>query len=198
MRIITIAASLNRNSKSRVLGMEAHRALEARGVDADFLDLQDFPLPFAGTEGWWEDANAKAIAARIGAAQGIVLSAPVYNYDLSAAAKNLVELTGDAWEGKVVGFLCASGGPRSYMSTLGFANSLMLDYRCIILPRFVYTVNEDWQKLEIGNPEIKARILGFAQEMARLTYALGTQAPSPSAAAAPQTAPSTAGTKVSA
>jgi NAD(P)H-dependent FMN reductase len=183
MRIITIAASLNKGSKSRVLGLEAHSALEARGVDADFLDLQDISLPFAGTERWWADENAKSLAERIGLAQGIILSAPVYNYDLSAAAKNLVELTGDSWEGKVVGFLCASGGPRSYMSALGFANSLMLDFRCIILPRFVYTVTEDWQGMQISNPEIKDRILGFAHEMARITRALGAPVPAASASA---------------
>ena len=39
----------------------------------------------------------------------IVLATPVYNYHVSAATKNLIELTGSAWEDKLVGFLCAAG-----------------------------------------------------------------------------------------
>ena len=69
---------------------------------------------------------------------GIVVATPIYNYDASAAAKNLVELTGRAWQNKVVGFLCAAGGDGSYMSIMALANSLMLDFRCVIVPRFVY------------------------------------------------------------
>ena len=60
-------------------------------------------------------------------------------YDLNAAAKNFIELTGRAWTNKVVGFICAAGGKGSYMSVTSFMNSLMLDFRCIIIPRFVYT-----------------------------------------------------------
>ena len=33
----------------------------------------------------------------------------------------------------------AAGGKSSYMSPISYMNSLMLDYRSIIIPRFVYT-----------------------------------------------------------
>ena len=46
----------------------------------------------------------------VAAARCVLLAAPVYNYDVNAAAKNLVELTGRAWEGKVVGLLLSAGG----------------------------------------------------------------------------------------
>ncbi len=67
---------------------------------------------------------------------------PIYNYDVNAAAKNLIELTGRAWTNKVVAFLCAAGGQGSYMSVMPLANSLMLDFRCVIVPRFVYATGE--------------------------------------------------------
>ena len=73
--------------------------------------------------------------------KAILLATPIYNYDVSAAAKNMVELTGSAWRDKTVGFICAAGGTSSYMSVMGLANSLMLDFRCIILPRFVYATD---------------------------------------------------------
>ena len=42
------------------------------------------------------------------AADAILLAVPIYNYDVNAAAKNLVEHTGSAWENKIVGFLAAA------------------------------------------------------------------------------------------
>jgi len=38
-------------------------------------------------------------------ADGLPLAAQVYNYDL-AAAKNMIELSGTAWENKIIGSLC--------------------------------------------------------------------------------------------
>ena len=73
---------------------------------------------------------------RIAAARVIMLAVPIYNYDANAAVKNLIELTGSAWEDKIVGFACAAGGQSSYMSIIGLANSLMLDFRCIILAQW--------------------------------------------------------------
>ena len=57
---------------------------------------------------------------------------------MNAVAKNLIELTGQAWTDKLVGFISSAGGKGSYMSPMSYANSLMLDFRCIIIPRFVY------------------------------------------------------------
>jgi NAD(P)H-dependent FMN reductase len=74
----------------------------------------------------------------------IIVATPIYNYDANAAVKNLLELTGSSWEDKTVGFLCAAGGGSSYMSIMGLANSLMLDFRCLIIPRFVYAHGRDF------------------------------------------------------
>ncbi len=64
---------------------------------------------------------------------------PVYNYDVNAVAKNFIELMGeDALGNKTVGFMLSAGGGGSYMAVMPFANSLMLDFRCWIVPRFLY------------------------------------------------------------
>ena len=115
----------------------------------------------------------QALAAHSGAAQGVIIATPVYNYDANAAAKNLVELTGRAWTGKVVGFICAAGGTSSYMSVLGLANSLMLDFRCHIVPRVVYAPEAEAEDAEFGEAAIAKRIEALAAEFLRLTAALG-------------------------
>jgi NAD(P)H-dependent FMN reductase len=98
----------------------------------------------------------------------ILVGVAVYNSDVNAAVKNLLELTGSAWEDKVVGFLCAAGGRSSYMSVMGFANSLMLDFRCLIIPRFAYATGNDFSGDSVSNPEVEKRILQLAEDARRL------------------------------
>ena len=86
--------------------------------------------------------GSKKLSTEVETADGILIAAPVYNYDVAAATKNMIELTGSAWQDKIVGFLCAAGGMGSYMSVMAYANSLMLDFRCVIIPRFVFATSE--------------------------------------------------------
>ena len=95
-----------------------------------------------------------------------------YNFDANAAVKNLIELTGSAWENKVVGFLCAAGGMSSYMSIMSLANSLMLDFRSVVVPRFVYAVGEAFADGRIVDPKVTSRVAELAKETARLGGAL--------------------------
>ena len=115
------------------------------------------------------------MVAAISSAKGIILCVPVYNYDVNAAAKNLIELTGPSWMGKVVGFACAAGGHGSYMSVMGVANSLMLDFRCHILPRFVYALGDAFQGDSITDPTVTERIEELSNEKVRVTGALSTE-----------------------
>ncbi|NNJ26143.1 hypothetical protein LzC2_22230 [Planctomycetes bacterium LzC2] len=107
----------------------------------------------------------------------MLLAAPVYNFDVNAAAKNLVELAGRSWEGKTIGLLMSAGGQGSYMSGMGLANSLMLDFRCHIVPRFVYATGdafspiseEEWQ---ITDEEVRRRVEELVDETVRVSRAL--------------------------
>jgi FMN reductase len=116
--------------------------------------------------------GSKKLSAAIGAADGILIAAPVYNYDVAAATKNMIELTGSAWENKIVGFLCAAGGHASYMSVMAYANSLMLDFRCVIIPRFAFATSNAFDGERISDKKITARIEQVADELVRFTKAL--------------------------
>ena len=108
--------------------------------------MRESPLPMCDGGPAYQHENVAPLAAAISQADPILLAVPVYNYDANAAAKNLIELTGRAWTGKVVGFLCAAGGQGSYMSVMSLANSLMLDFRCLIVPRFVYATGDHFNE----------------------------------------------------
>jgi FMN reductase len=86
--------------------------------------------------------------------------------------KNLIELTGSAWEDKVVAFLNAAGGYSSYMSVMSVANSLMLDFRCVIVPRFVYAVGSAFRDGGVSDGKVAARIDQLANELVRFATRL--------------------------
>jgi FMN reductase len=160
---LVISTSLRPGSLSRMLGQ-----FLAKELGGEHLDLREYPLPMCDGVAAYADPNVEKLRARIAAARVIFLSVPIYNYDANAAAKNLVELTGGAWADKIVGFACAAGGMSSYMSLIGLANSLMLDFRCVILPRFVYATGDDFDAGKITSAEIKKRLKQLADSARRL------------------------------
>ena len=166
--ILIISASLNPDSNSRVLAHETARVLAGTGAAAEVIDLRDHPLPLCDGGAAYADPAVAHLKARLAAADAIVVAVPIYNYDGNAAFKNLVELTGRAWENKPVAFLCAAGGKSSYMSVMALANSLMLDFRCLIVPRFVYATGDDFVDGRLVNEEQVRRVAQLAQATLRL------------------------------
>jgi NAD(P)H-dependent FMN reductase len=174
--LLVISCSLNPDSRSRVMARHAVEALTERGAEAELLDLQDWPLPLCDGNASYEDPNVAPLTETISAADGVLIAAPVYNFDVNAAAKNLVELTDKAWQDQVVGFLLAAGGQSSYMSVLGFANSLMLDFRCLILPRFVYATKQAFDGDRISEPLVTARIDELVEKLIAVSSAVRNKA----------------------
>lgn len=141
---LVISASLRSSSLSRIMAETLRDAYAAMEVSHHFIDLREYVLPLCDGEAAYEHPHVTTLTELVESARVIILATPIYNYDSNAAAKNLIELTGKAWEDKIIGFLCAAGGASSYMSIMSLANSLMLDFRCLIIPRFVYARSEDF------------------------------------------------------
>lgn len=175
MKFLVISTSANPDSNSRKMGRLAFECLQDAKVDCRWLDTRELNLPHCDANTCYADPAVKDIAAAIKAADGILVAAPVYNYDVSAAAKNMLELTGQAWNDKIVGFLCAAGGQGSYMSVMAYANSLMLDFRCTIIPRFVYATGESFGQDGITDRKVTRRIQDLALEVIRYAQGLRGQ-----------------------
>jgi FMN reductase len=171
-KYLVISTSGNPDSNSRRLARIAFGALEKAKVECTWLDISQLGLPLCDADACYSQPAAQTVSKAIKAADGVLMGTPVYNYDVSAAAKNLVELTGSAWEDKVVGFLCAAGGMSSYMSVMAFANSLMLDFRCVIIPRFVYATGRAFDGDALTDKEVGERIEELAGELIKFTTAL--------------------------
>ena len=111
--------------------------LEKHLKDVIFFDLQENPLPMCDGDECYDLPEVLDFREKVKNAKGIIMAIPVYNYNVSSGAKNAVELGGRMLYDKIFGFICAAGGKSSYMSVMSFANSLMIDYRCIIIPKSV-------------------------------------------------------------
>ena len=172
LKHLVISTSGNPDSNSRRMGRVALAHLRKQKVECDWIDIREMDLPLCDADKCYGMPGSKKLAAAIEEAAGILVAAPVYNYDVAAAAKNMIELTGSAWENKIVGFLCAAGGAASYMSVMAYANSLMLDFRCVIIPRFVFATSDAFDGENITDKKVTERIENVADELVRFTKAL--------------------------
>src|SRR6195256_4040609 len=169
---LVISTSGSPDSNSRRMGRAAFAHLQKKKVDCDWIDIREMELPLCDADKCYGMPGSKKLSAAIENADGILIAAPVYNYDVAAAAKNMIELTGSVWEDKIVGFLCAAGGTSSYMSVMAYANSLMLDFRTVIIPRFVYATGSAFDDDRLKDKEVAERIRQVADELVRFTKAL--------------------------
>ncbi len=170
--VLIVSCSLNPKSRSRILARMAEERLNERGIETVFVDLREANLPFCDGDSAYAAEPVQQVAKQIQDADAILLAVPIYNFDVNAACKNLIELTGTAWKDKVVGFLCAAGGKTSYMGPLKLANSLMLDFRTIIVPRFVYAEAADFREDVVSSEQVLARIEEVAATLVRLAEAI--------------------------
>lgn len=171
---LVLSTSLDPASRSRLLARRAHEVLAASHPGSRFIDLRESApdLPLCDADACYAHPALPALREAIAGARGIALAFAVYNFGAAAAAKNLIELTGDAWEGKVVALLAAAGGGNSFMAPMSMAMSLMLDFRCIIIPRFVYAPGAAFGDGAISDSKIGERVDQLARELMRVANAL--------------------------
>jgi len=104
MSILIISCSLNPESKSRLLAEFAFNALQDLSVETQFINLQNYDLPICDGADAYNHPALTELSEAIAAADGIILATPIYNYNVAAATKNLLELTNDAWNHRSLGF----------------------------------------------------------------------------------------------
>ena len=168
MSYLVISTSLREGSRSKIMA----KALAENVKDSELFDLQNNPLPLCDGDKCYDLPEVIDFRKKVRNAKGIIMAIPIYNFNVSSGAKNVIELGGKMLYDKVFGFICAAGGKSSYMSVMSFANSLMIDYRCIIIPKFVYALKNDFDGNKITSPEIKQLISELGKDLIRISGAL--------------------------
>lgn len=93
------------------------------GVEAELIDLRDWPLPFfdepvspSMQQGKYTNELATKWAKKIGQADGYIIVTPEYNHGYPAVLKNALDYVYSEWNNKPVGFVSyggVAGGTRS-------------------------------------------------------------------------------------
>ena len=169
MSYLVISTSLREGSRSKIMA----KVLAESVKDSEFFDLQNNLLPMCDGDKCYDLPEVIDFRKKVKNAKGIIMAIPIYNFNVSSGAKNVIELGGKMLYDKVFGFICAAGGKSSYMSVMSFANSLMIDYRCFIIPKFVYALKNDFDGDKITSPDIKERIDELGKDLVRISDALG-------------------------
>jgi len=173
MNFAVINANLAPGGKTAHLAETVSALFSGAGHGTRLFSLSEWDLPACDGGLCYKNEKTIALTAELAKADALVLVAPIYNFDLNAAAKNLIELTGYSWKGKAVGLVCTAGAEKSYLSPLGFMNSLSTDYRCLVSPRYVYVTRADFSS-DNTLPEdggIRRRLAFLAKELPILAEA---------------------------
>ena len=86
------------------------KSLENSIDNVEFFDLQDNPLPMCDGDECYDLPEVLEFREKVKNADGIIMATPVYNFNVSSGAKNIVELGGSMLYDKIFGFMCAAGG----------------------------------------------------------------------------------------
>lgn len=94
MNLLVFAGSLRADSCNKKFAREALRLIKEMGVDGEFLDLKDYPMPvydgdIESTSGIPE--STRKLGKKIAAADALVISTPEYNGSIPGILKNVVD-----------------------------------------------------------------------------------------------------------
>lgn len=170
LKHLVISCSLSTTSRSALMADYLTKSLEVSGDSVESVDLRSFELPFCDGSSAYSHPNVIQLSQKIADAHSITLAVPIYNYDVGGPARNIISLTGQVWTEKVVGLIGAAGGDRSFMSLVSLGNSLMLDFRSVVVPRYVYASKAEFAS---GRPqgEIANRLDLLAADLGRFATA---------------------------
>lgn len=154
-RLLILSTSLSSQSRSRILCRYAYQTAQQRRLDAGLVDLQDHRVLPYGMEG---SKGLDIIGKEMEGASAFLIGHPLYNFNMSAILKAVLERFGEHFEGKVAGLMVAAGGRHGYMSVMSVATTLMLDFRTWVVPRFVFASRDEFEAEEIPSNDIRSRV----------------------------------------
>jgi NAD(P)H-dependent FMN reductase len=110
VHVVAVTGSLRDASHTRTSLRHALRAAEGRGATTELLDLRAFDLPPLDPDVDGR-GDGERFAARVRAADSVLLGTPVYHGSYSGVLKNALDYCGfDEFDETTVGLLAVAGG----------------------------------------------------------------------------------------
>ncbi|HEY9816444.1 MAG TPA: NADPH-dependent FMN reductase [Candidatus Obscuribacterales bacterium] len=179
MKIVSIAGSPSHPSRSYAVLEEAQKILNAQGVELEILLVRDLPAEDL-LHAKFDSAAINAAAAQVTAADGVIISTPVYKAAYTGVLKAFLDLLPQkALVGKPV-LPIATGGALAHLLAIDYAlNPVLGVLGATHILQGVYLVDTQFQRLETGGiefnePDLQAR---FHSAIAELTHAIPARVP---------------------
>ena len=154
MTIQVVSFLHNPNSKLNLLANEI-----ANVSSTSVLNIAELDLPLCDGFTCYKDPKVIALQEQLKNISSFIFCSPIYCYDVNAITKNFIELCGQQLSSKVIGIAVTAGGSKSYMAPLSFIQSLSLDFRCHIPPKYLYVESADYDdNLKQFKTDIQHRI----------------------------------------
>ncbi len=119
---IIVGSTRNQRFGEKPAKWISEEAKKIEGIEAELIDLRDYPLPFfdypqspAALDGKYPNEVALKLAKKIDWADAFIIVSPEYNHGYSAVLKNALDYLYQEWNNKPVGFVSwgGVGGARS-------------------------------------------------------------------------------------
>ena len=86
------------------------------------------------------------------------------NYSINDSLKIILDTCFKNVEGKFFGIICASGGEKSYLSTMHLSQICMNEWKMIQLPRIIYGARKDFENNQVKSQQLLDWIELFCNE----------------------------------
>ena len=176
---LIVSASLDPESRSERIARRYCEALVVRGVASTFVTLKDYAIPDFDNPSELPP-DCQILHRMVLDAEAVVLAGPIYNWGSSAELKRFIEFVGTtppdgtrrgAFFDKIVTFIASAGLPHGYMGFAPTMASMILDFKCIINPYYVFVHNQHWDAGRIDD-DASRRIERSADVLVALMRAL--------------------------
>lgn len=155
MKIAILLGSIRHDRQSHRLAFYLKNELTEKGLDVNFIDLQQFSLPVFGEQVSEEQGNTiEAITNLLKNSHKVVIVTPEYHSNISAALKNVIEYCGTALSGKVVAVASASASKFGGLHASDILQITLLNLgaqlssKRLLVPEIHFAFNENFQPLQ--------------------------------------------------
>ena len=113
------AGSARRDSINKKLAVAAAEIARAAGIEVEFLDLADYPMPLydGDVEAEAFPENVRAVREKMIAADGFLLACPEYNGSITPLLKNTIDWVSRPQEGVAEGLVAYQGKVAALVAT---------------------------------------------------------------------------------
>ncbi|OVE83160.1 NADPH-dependent FMN reductase [Natronolimnobius baerhuensis] len=166
VHVVALCGSLRDTSTTRLALEHVLEAARERGASTELVDLREYELPIFDPDRDREDAgDADQLAAKLQAADAIVLGSPMYHGSYASPLKTALDYCGfDEFEDTTVGLLAVSGGAFP-VTALEHLRSVCRSLKAWVLPHqaAVPNTNSAFEDGEFVDEKLADRVATLGQ-----------------------------------